>query len=56
VQLTDEGEARVRANVQKLVEFTTKAQQSSGASGRLLWSDSEENFAQRLITRLQKVQ
>jgi hypothetical protein len=56
VQLTEEGEARVRANVQKLVEFTTKAQQSSGASGRLLWSDSEENFAQRLITRLQKVQ
>jgi hypothetical protein len=56
VQLTDEGKARVRANVQKLVEFTTKAQQSSGASGRLLWSDSEENFAQRLITRLQKVQ
>ena len=56
VQLTDEGEARVRANVQKLVAFTTKAQQSSGASGRLLWSDSEENFAQRLITRLQKVQ
>jgi hypothetical protein len=56
VQLTNEDEARVRANVQKLVEFTTKAQQSSGASGRLLWSDSEENFAQRLITRLQKVQ
>ena len=56
IQLTDEGQARVRANVQKLVEFTTKAQQSSGASGRLLWSDSGENFAQRLITRLQKVQ
>lgn len=56
VQLTSEAEARVRANVQKLVEFTTKAQQNSGASGRLLWSDSEENFAQKLIARLQKVQ
>lgn len=56
VQLTSEAETRVRANVQKLVEFTNKAEKSSGASGRLLWSDSEENFAQKLIARLQKVQ
>jgi hypothetical protein len=56
VQLTSEAESRVRANVQKLVEFTTKAQKSSGATGRLLWSESEENFAQKLISRLQKVQ
>jgi hypothetical protein len=56
VQLTMEAEARVRANVQKLVEFTTKVEKNSGASGRLLWSESEENFAQRLIARLQKVQ
>jgi hypothetical protein len=38
-----------------LVDFTTKAQKSSGATGRLLWSESEENFAQKLISRLQKV-
>jgi hypothetical protein len=56
VQLTSEAETRVRANVQKLVEFTSKAEKSSGASGRLLWSESEENFAQKLIARLQKVQ
>jgi len=56
VQLTSEAETRVRANVHKLVEFTNKAEKSSGASGRLLWSDSEENFAQKLIVRLQKVQ
>lgn len=56
VQLTDEAETRVRANVQKLVDFTTKAEKSSGASGRLLWSESEENLAQKLIARLQKVQ
>lgn len=55
VRLTSEAETRVRANVQKLVEFTTKAQKSSGATGRLLWSESEENFAQKLISRLQKV-
>ena len=56
VQLTSEAETRVRANVQKLVEFTNKAEKNSGASGRLLWSESEENFAQKLIARLQKVQ
>lgn len=56
VQLTSEAETRVRANVQKLVEFTNNVEKSSGASGRLLWSDSEENFAQKLIARLQKVQ
>lgn len=56
VQLTAEAETRVRANVQKLVEFTTKVEKNSGASGRLLWSESEENFAQKLIARLQKVQ
>lgn len=55
VQLTSEAETRVRANVQKLVEFTGKAEKGSGASARLLWSDSEENFAQKLIARLQKV-
>jgi hypothetical protein len=56
VQLTSEAETHVRANVQKLVEFTNQAEKSSGASGRLLWSDAEENFAQKLIARLQKVQ
>jgi len=56
VRLTSETEERVRANVQKLVEFTTSVEKNSGASARLLWSESEENFAQKLITRLQKVQ
>ncbi|HYL13170.1 MAG TPA: hypothetical protein VEV41_09045 [Terriglobales bacterium] len=49
-------EARLRENVQKLVEFTAAAEKKSGASGRLLWSESEENLAQKLISRLQKVQ
>jgi hypothetical protein len=56
IELTLEAESQVRANVQKLVEFTMKAEKSSGASGRLLWSESEENLAQKLIARLQKVQ
>ncbi len=56
VQLTIEGAARVKANVQKLVEFTSKVEKNSGANARLLWSESEQNFAQKLIARLQRVQ
>lgn len=56
VQLTPEAEQRLRANVQKLVELTSKIEKNSAATARLLWSESEENLAQKLITRLQKVQ
>jgi hypothetical protein len=56
VELTDEAQIKVRENVGKLVEFTMKAENNTGATGRLLWSESEENLAQKLIARLQKVQ
>lgn len=56
VDLTEEAEEHVRANVQKLVEFTAAVEKNSGTSGRLLWSESEESLAQKLISRLQKVQ
>lgn len=56
VDLTSDAEIRVRANVQALVKFTQSVEASSGASGRLLWSESEENLAQKLVARLQKTQ
>jgi hypothetical protein len=56
VELTEETQNKVRDNVAKLVEFTMKAEKNTRASGRLLWSESEENLAQKLIARLQKVQ
>lgn len=56
VQLDAEAEDRIRANVQKLVNFTSKVETNAHANGRLLWSDSEDNLAQKLIARLQKVQ
>jgi hypothetical protein len=56
VRLTPFSEQRVRANVQKLVEFTSVVEKNAGISGRVLWSESEENLAQKLISRLQKVQ
>ncbi|MFB3813125.1 MAG: hypothetical protein ACE14L_03365 [Terriglobales bacterium] len=49
-------EARVRANVQKLVSFTSVIEKNCGISGRVLWSESDENLAQKLIERLQRVQ
>ena len=56
VELDADAEARVRANVHKLVDFTNKVEKNAHANGRLLWSDSEDNLAQKLIARLQRVQ
>ena len=56
VALTEETQAKVRDNVGKLVEFTMKAEKNTRATARLLWSESEENLAQKLVARLQKVQ
>jgi hypothetical protein len=46
----------VRANIHKLVSFTAAVEKNCGISGRLLWSDSDDNLAQKLIARLQGVQ
>lgn len=54
--IPDEANVRVPANIQKLVEFTIKIEKNAGATAKLLWSESEENLAQKLIARLQKVQ
>lgn len=56
LELTGEAEENIRSNVHKLVEFTAKVEKNAGATGRLLWSESEENLAQKLINRLQRVQ
>ena len=55
LQLSAELEAKVCSNVQKLVYFTALVEKNSGAKTRLLWSESEENLAQKLIARLQRV-
>lgn len=56
LELDDLSEQRVKANIQKLVAFTSAVEKNCGVSGRVLWSDSEENLAQKLIARLQQVQ
>jgi hypothetical protein len=54
--LNEQTQAKIRENVAKLVDFSNKAEKQSGANSRLLWSESEDNLAQKLIARLQKVQ
>jgi hypothetical protein len=47
--------SRVKENVQMLVAFTNAVQQHCGISSRLLWSESGESLAQKLVDRLQRV-
>ena len=54
--LSPEDEDHVKQNVAKLVDFTQKVEKNTGPRGRVLWSESEENLAQKLIARLQRVQ
>lgn len=56
IDLTDEAQAKIRANVAKLIEFAKRIETKTRAASRRLWSESEENLAQKLIARLQKVQ
>jgi hypothetical protein len=55
VDLDDETAAYVKENVQLLVDFTNAVQQHGGISTRLLWSESGDSLAQKLIARLQSV-
>jgi hypothetical protein len=54
--LSEQTRAKICENVAKLVEFSKNVEKNSGTSARLLWSESEESLAQKLIARLQRVQ
>jgi len=56
LELTNELDSRVRANLQNLVDFIHRAENNPGLETRLLWSESDENLAQKLVSRLQKTQ
>ena len=47
---------RVKANVAALVEFIHRIERNCNTTGRVLWSESDDNLAQKLIARLQQVQ
>lgn len=55
LDLDQDAVGRVKQNVARLVEFTHLVQKNCGISTRLLWSESGESLAQKLIDRLQQV-
>ena len=54
LELSTINEEHVRFNVAKLIAFTLAVQNNCGLSGRVLWSESESNLAQKLIAQLQQ--
>jgi hypothetical protein len=56
LELSAANEEHVRVNVAKLVAFTLAVQNNCKLSGRVLWSESESNLAQKLIAQLQQTQ
>lgn len=56
IELTDEGQAKIRENLSKLIEFTKKLETHTRATSLRIWSESEESLPQKLIAHLQKVQ
>jgi hypothetical protein len=49
-------EQHLRSNIAKLVAFSSAVEKNCAVSGRVLWSESEENLAQKLIAKLQQTQ
>ncbi len=49
-------EAHLRSNIAKLVAFSNAVETNCVISGRVLWSESEESLAQKLIAKLQRTQ
>jgi hypothetical protein len=55
VTLDPEAATHVQQNVQKLVDVTQAIQKNLAVSSRLLWSESGESLAEKLIARLQRL-
>jgi hypothetical protein len=49
-------EKHVQANIAKLVSLSSAIEKHCSVTGRVLWSESEENPAKKLIARLQQTQ
>jgi hypothetical protein len=55
VALEPEAATHVQQNVQKLIDVTNAIQSNLAVSSRLLWSESGESLAEKLIARLQRL-
>ena len=55
-ELDQQAQMRIQQNIQKLLDYTKALETHCGLRARLLWSESENNLAQKLIERLQPKQ
>ena len=53
--LDEEAQIHIQQNVEKLLAFTLLVEKNCGISSRLLWTESGEPLAEKLIARLQRV-
>jgi hypothetical protein len=53
--LDEEAQLHIQQNVEKLLAFTLLIEKNCGISSRLLWTESGEPLADKLIARLQRV-
>ena len=53
--LDEEAQAHIQQNIEKLLAFTLLVEKNCGISSRLLWTESGEPLADKLIARLQRV-
>lgn len=53
--LDEETAAHIRQNVEKLLAFTLSVEKNCGISSRLLWTESGEPLAEKLVARLQRL-
>ncbi len=56
LDLAPADQQRVRDNVAQLIGYIQGLEKSCRLTGRVLWSESEANLAQKLIARLQRIQ
>ena len=54
-ELGQDAAARIQQNVEKLLAFTLSVEKHCGISSRLLWTESGEPLAEKLIARLQRL-
>lgn len=53
--LDEDGQKRLQQNVEKLLAFVLSVEKHCGISSRLLWTESGEPLAEKLIATLQRV-
>lgn len=53
--LDEEAQKHIQKNIEMLLAFTLSVEKHSGISSRLLWTESGEPLAEKLIARLQRL-